>query len=200
MKELIVEIFEQISSVAFWEELLMQFYYLGPFVPIALTAIESLIPALPLAAIVILNVAGHGLFLGMIYSWIGASIGSTIVFYFFRKVIKRYFSRFVEKRPKLIKARDWVNNIKPRTLFLLGFTPFAPSSILNIAFGLSDFDDKTYIKTMLLSKFSMVAMMSIFGQSFVSAFKNPWFILVCAVLFIIMYFIYKKINKKHGMK
>ncbi len=200
MKELIIELFENAASVAFWEELFMQFYYLGPLVPIALTALESLIPALPLAAIVILNVAGHGLVWGMLFSWFGASIGSTIVFYFFRKIIKRYFSRFIEKRPKLIKARNWVNKIKPRTLFLLGFTPFAPSSVLNIAFGLSDFDDKTYIKTMLLSKFSMVAMMSIFGQSFVSAFKNPWFLLVCAVLFAIMYFVYKKIHNKHGLK
>ena len=78
----------QAVSLSFWEELLASFQNLGPLVPIFMAALESLIPALPLVAIVLVNVAAHGALLGFLYSWIGTCIGCTVVYWFFRAVCK----------------------------------------------------------------------------------------------------------------
>ena len=40
---------------------------------------------------------------------------------------------------------------------------------MHFAFGISDFDEKRYLITMLLGKGVMVAMMALFGQSLVSS-------------------------------
>ena len=47
---------------------------------------------------------------------------------------------------------------------MLALLPFAPSSFMHLAFGISDFDEKRYLITMLLGKGVMIAMMAVFGQ------------------------------------
>lgn len=73
---------QQLTSLDFWEKALDSFQALGPVVPVVLAALESIIPPLPLVAIVTLNIAGHGAILGFLYSWIGTCLGCTIMFFF----------------------------------------------------------------------------------------------------------------------
>lgn len=188
-----------ISTVEFWENIFHSFRILGPLAPILLAAVESLVPALPLIAIVALNVAAYGIIIGFLFSWIGACVGSTIVFLFFRKVVKRLFLKLVNRFAKVKKARDWVNGINPKALFLIAILPFTPSSFLNFAFGISDFDEKKYLCIMISAKAVMIFLLAIFGQSLVQALKNPVFIIVALVLVIILYVLSKKISKKHNL-
>jgi len=60
---------ERIMTVEFWVEALSAFKDLGPLAPICLALVESLIPALPLVAIVTINISAHGAILGFLYSW-----------------------------------------------------------------------------------------------------------------------------------
>ena len=53
---------------------------------------------------------------------------------------------------------------------------------MHFAFGISDFDEKRYLITMLLGKGAMVAMMALFGQSIVSSLKNPVYLILAVVL------------------
>ncbi len=199
MLESLVAWVQQLMTLSFWEALFAQFQYLGPAVPIALAAIESLIPALPLVGIVVLNVAAHGMMLGLLYTWIGASIGSTIVFLFFRHVVRRFFRPLAARYKALQRARDWVDGFNPAALFILAIFPFTPSSFLNIAFGVSEFSAKKYLCTMLCAKFVMISLLSLFGQSFVAAFENPLFIGVSIALLVAFYWGSKKMNEKHGL-
>ena len=75
--------------------------------------------------------------------------------------------------------------------------PFAPSSFMHLAFGISDFDEKRYLITMLLGKGVMVAMMALFGQSLVSAMKNPFYLVLAIAIWAGMYFASKHFCKKH---
>ena len=195
----VAEFIKLVSSVEFWEKCFYSFRILGPLAPILLTAIESLIPALPLIAIVTLNVAAHGIILGFLYSWIGACLGSTIVFLFYRKVLKRLFLKLFDRYAKVRKARDWVNNVNPRALFFIAILPFTPSSFLNFAFGISDFDEKKYLITMISAKAIMILLLAFFGQSVVKAFENPVFIILALVLVIVLYIISKKISKDNNL-
>ena len=96
-----MEFLHQLGTLDFWKTLLDGFGDLGPLAPIALAMVESFFPPLPLIAIVALNVAAHGGFLGFAYSWIGVLLGGTLMFLFWRRVVKRFF---LESRQPLRKA------------------------------------------------------------------------------------------------
>ena len=71
---------------------------------------------------------------------------------------------------------------------------------MHLAFGISDFDEKRYLITMLLGKGVMMAMMSIFGQSLVSSMRNPVYLILAVVLWGGMYFVSKKFCKRHNLE
>ena len=192
--------FHQLGTLEFWETLLDSFGDLGPLAPITLAMVESFFPPLPLVAIVALNVATHGGLFGFLYSWIGVALGGSIMFLLWRRVVKRYFWKIASRSPKLERAQQWVNRFDTSSLFMLTLLPFTPSSFMHLAFGISDFDEKRYLITMLLGKGVMMAMMSIFGQSLVSSMRNPVYLILAVVLWGGMYFVSKKFCKRHNLE
>ena len=190
----------QLGTLEFWETLLDSFGDLGPLAPITLALVESFFPPLPLVAIVALNVAAHGGLFGFLYSWIGVALGGSIMFLLWRRVVKRYFWKIASRSPKLEKAQQWVNRFDTSSLFMLTLLPFTPSSFMHLAFGISDFDEKRYLITMLLGKGVMMAMMAIFGQSLVSSMRNPVYLILAVVLWGGMYFVSKKFCKRHNLE
>ena len=189
----------QLGTLEFWQNLLEGFGNLGPIAPIFLAMVESFFPPLPLIAIVALNVAAHGGFLGFAYSWIGVMLGGTIMFLLWRRVVKRFFWKIASRSQKLEKAEQWVSRFDTASLFMLSVLPFTPSSFMHFAFGISDFDEKRYLITMLLGKGVMVAMMALFGQSLVSSMKNPVYLIFAIVIWAGMYWVSKQFCKRHDI-
>lgn len=194
-----MEFLHQLGTLEFWETLLDGFGDLGPLAPIALAMVESFFPPLPLIAIVALNVAAHGGFLGFAYSWIGVLLGGTLMFLLWRRVVKRFFWKVASRSEKLEKAQQWVSRFDVASLFMLSVLPFTPSSFMHFAFGISDFDEKRYLITILLGKGVMVAMMALFGQSLVSSLKNPVYLILAVLLWGGMYWASRKFCKKHDI-
>ena len=199
MGTMFIDGIHQLGTLEFWETLLDSFEGLGPVAPILLAMVESIFPPLPLIAIVALNVAAHGGLLGFVYSWVGVAAGGTVVFLFWRRVVKRFFWKVASRSEKLEKAQRWVSRLDVASLFMLSVLPFAPSSFMHFAFGISDFDEKRYLITMLLGKGAMVAMMALFGQSIVSSLKNPVYLILAVVLWGGMYWASKQFCKKHDI-
>ena len=189
----------QLGTLEFWQNLLEGLGNLGPIAPIFLAMVESFFPPLPLIAIVALNVAAHGGFLGFAYSWIGVILGGTIMFLLWRRVVKRFFWKIASRSQKLEKAERWVSRFDTASLFMLSVLPFTPSSFMHFAFGISDFDEKRYLITMLLGKGVMVAMMALFGQSLVSSMKNPVYLIFAIVIWAGMYWVSKQFCKRHDI-
>ncbi len=188
-------IWENLTSLDFWLNLLNSFKGLGPLAPIILAAIESIIPPLPLVAIVLVNVAAHGIFFGFLYSWLGTCVGCTIVFMVFRHLFRDRFLRFSDRHPKVLKARKWVEQTNAATLFMVALFPFTPSAFVNFAFGVSEFSRKKYLLTIYGAKLIMISLLAAVGQSAVSALKNPWFILISIGLLVVTYFLSKKVTR-----
>lgn len=189
----------QLGTLEFWKALLDSFGGLGPIAPIVLAMVESFFPPLPLIAIVALNVAAHGGLFGFVYSWVGVMLGGTLMFLFWRRVLKQFFWKFASRSQKLEKAEQWVSRFDVSSLFMLSVLPFTPSSFMHFAFGISDFDEKRYLITMLLGKGVMVAMMALFGQSLVSSMKNPVYLVLAVVIWGAMYWGSKRFCKKHDL-
>ena len=194
-----MEFLHQLGTLEFWETLLDGFGDLGPLAPITLAMVESFFPPLPLIANVALNVAAHGGFLGFAYSWIGVLLGGTLMFLLWRRVVKRFFWKVASRSEKLEKAQRWVSRLDVASLFMLSVLPFTPTSFMHFAFGISDFDEKRYLITMLLGKGVMVAMMALFGQSLVSSLQNPVYLILAVVLWGGMYWASKQFCKKHDI-
>lgn len=190
----------QMNTLEFWITFLEAFKDLGPLAPIFLAFIESLIPALPLVAIVTFNITVHGAVLGFLYSWIGSTVGCYLVFCFFRHIVKRYLVSWLKTKKTLKKGLDWVAQADARILFVLAMLPFTPSSFLNMAFGLSDFNQKTFFITLGLAKSLMMAGLAMFGGSLVLSFENPWYLLLAAAVLVILLAASRYTSHKHGLK
>ena len=199
MESTLISFVHQLGTLEFWQTLLDSFGDLGPLAPIFLAMVESFFPPLPLIAIVALNVAAHGGLFGFVYSWVGVMLGGTLMFLFWRRVLKQFFWKFASRSQKLEKAEQWVSRFDVSSLFMLSVLPFTPSSFMHFAFGISDFDEKRYLITMLLGKGVMVAMMALFGQSLVSSMKNPVDLVLAVVIWGAMYWGSKRFCKKHDL-
>lgn len=199
MESTLISFVHQLGTLEFWQTLLDSFGDLGPLAPIFLAMVESFFPPLPLIAIVALNVAAHGGLFGFVYSWVGVMLGGTLMFLFWRRVLKQFFWKFASRSQKLEKAEQWVSRFDVSSLFMLSVLPFTPSSFMHFAFGISDFDEKRYLITMLLGKGVMVAMMALFGQSLVSTMKNPVYLVLAVVIWGAMYWGSKRFCKKHDL-
>ena len=199
MESTLISFVHQLGTLEFWQTLLDSFGDLGPLAPIFLAMVESFFPPLPLIAIVALNVAAHGGLFGFVYSWVGVMLGGTLMFLFWRRVLKQFFWKFASRSQKLEKAEQWVSRFDVSSLFMLSVLPFTPSSFMHFAFGISDFDEKRYLITMLLGKGVMVAMMALFGQSLVSSMKNPVYLVLAVVIWGAMYWGSKRFCKKRDL-
>lgn len=193
------EFLHTISSMTFWSHLVARYASMGPLIPIVLAMVESFIPPLPLVAIVALNVAAHGPVLGFIYSWVGTCIGCTITFFFFRKLFGRWFEKLSVSHKYVKKAREWVDGTGGAALFLLIMMPFTPSAFVNFAFGISEYDAKKYLRTLYLAKLVMIASLAILGESAVKAADNPLFLILVVILFFVLYYLSKRVQKRQRL-
>lgn len=200
MQHTITQWLHQLMTLEFWLTLLDRFEGLGPVAPILLAMVESFFPPLPLVAIVALNVAAHGGLLGFLYSWAGVALGGTVMFLFWRRVVKPHFWKLAKRFQKLEKAQQWVNHFDTSSLFMLALLPFTPTSFMHLAFGISDFEEKRYLITVLLAKGVMVGMMALFGQSLVSSLKNPFYLILSVLLWGGMYWASKCFCKRHHLE
>jgi uncharacterized membrane protein YdjX (TVP38/TMEM64 family) len=199
MKDKLLLWLHLISTLEFWETALAGFECLGPVVPILLAMIESFLPVLPLVAIVTLNVAAHGALQGFLYSWIGTVLGSSLMFLFWRHVVRHCFWRVAQRSAKMKRAQAWVNRFDRRALFVLLMLPFTPSAFVNLAFGVSDFDERKYVVTLAAAKLVMIGLLAFFGKSLVYALEEPLFLVLAAAVILVLYWLSKKITKKNHL-
>lgn len=184
--------FEQFKTI------IDHFQELGFIIPILLTFLESVFPFLPLVVIVSFNIMVFGFSFGFIYSYIGAFLGSALVFTFYRLIVKRFFIKYLSNE-KIKKVFAWIEKQNKFLLFILICMPFAPSSLINFGYGLSDYKFKDFILILLIAKMIMIFLVSIsFHYSYLSLDDPRYFLIVLAVI-ILFYLVKKWLKEKHDL-
>src|SRR5690606_29089462 len=116
-----------------------------PLPGILLPLLEAFLPFLPLFLFVMANANAFGLGWGFLLSWLGASLGSLLVFLLIRKYGESRVLRFLQRNKNVQNLTAWFERRGFGPLFLLLCFPFTPSAIVNIVAGLSKINVYQYI-------------------------------------------------------
>ena len=142
----------------------------------------------------------HGLFLGLLLSWLGTTIGSYFVFLLVRYIGHHPRLRFLTGGNKIRTLIKWVdmNGLSP--LFVLLCFPFTPSVLVNIVAGLSNIHKKYYLLTLMVGKLVMIFMMGIIGHDIGSLLTNPWKLMMAGGILFLLWWIGKKMEQRLNHK
>lgn len=180
-----------INTVTYY---LSSFGFVGGFLLIVL---ESMFPILPFGLFVGLNILAFGNIVGYIMSYIATVIGTFLVFLFFRKIVKKYFTNYIEnpKRKKIRNLIDKITHMDFNTLVVIMAIPFLPTSVLNVAAGLSDMSYKKYLLVLIIGKISITYFWGYIGKSALESIKDPK-ILIKVIIMVLVAYIVSKIAEK----
>lgn len=172
--------------------------FLSVFFGVFAIILESIIPALPLALFIAINIIAFGNILGFIISWLSTVAGCTISFFICRK-----FRGFAENKFKNHKKTlDFINRvdeIKFSNLMLILAMPFTPAFSVNIAAGLSKMKYKKYLLALLISKTFIVYFWGYVGSTFLQNITNVDMLIHLAVIIAFLFVISKMITKKFNL-
>ena len=169
-------------------ELIRQYRSFGPLPGILLPMLEAFLPFLPLFLFVMANANAFGLWLGFLYSWLGAIVGAFFVFLLIRKFGQKRILVFLSRHPQVQKLMNWVERHGFGPLFLLMCFPFTPSAVINIVAGLSKISIAQYMLALTIGKMVMIFTISFVGYDLQSLVNKPLrSIIVAAIVFILWY-------------
>jgi len=203
-----------IESIQAWftldniQNLIEKYRALGPFPGILLPVLEAFLPFLPLVIFVTANANAFGLWLGFLYSWMGACIGAILVFWLIRRYGQKKLLASLPKHPKVRKLMDWLERHGFGPLFLLMCFPFTPSAVVNIVAGLSKINWIQYMLAVGIGKMVMIFTISFIGYDIESLITSPARTILVALIIFILWYAGKRVevrlnkgtNKDHNEK
>ncbi|UHA75012.1 TVP38/TMEM64 family protein [Paenibacillus sp. 481] len=181
-------------QVADW---LKQYSELGPLPGILFPFIEAFLPFLPLIVFVMANAAAYGLGLGFLYSWIGCCAGAFAIFWLARLFGGRFGAYIQRKMPASQKLFKWMQEKGFTPLFLLLCFPFVPSSIINVAAGISTISFRMFMIAVMAGKSVMIFMMAFIGHDWQGFITQPWRIIVALVVLLGLWYGGKKLEARY---
>ena len=169
--------------------------FLSVFFGVFAIVLESIIPALPLALFIAINIIAFGNFWGFIISWLSTVTGCTLSFFICRK-FRGFVERKFKNQEKVLGFINRVDEIKFSNLMLIISMPFTPAFSINIAAGLSKMKYKKYLLALLISKTFIVYFWGYIGSTFLQNITDVDMLIQLGVIVAILFLISKMIMKK----
>ncbi|GAB6931231.1 VTT domain-containing protein [Paenibacillus sp. JCM 10914] len=176
---------------------LQQYSRLGPLPGILLPFIEAFLPVLPLIVLVMGNSAAYGLWWGFLFSWIGVCLGSITVFWIVRKLGGNLGVHIQRRIPGSKRFFHWIEEKGFTPIFILYCFPFTPSSLVNIASGLSTVSGSTFMIAVMAGKSVMIFMVAFIGHDWQAFIYQPWRILIAALVLWLLWFAGKRMENRY---
>ncbi len=156
--------------------------------------LESMIPMLPLALFIAINLLVFGNVIGFILSWIATIIGCSISFFLFRYIKKKW-----RKKP----ISNWmqkIGNIPFSSLVIFLSIPFTPAFSINIGAGLSNMRFTKYFFALLLSKLFLVYFWGFIGTTLVESMTDIGVLLKLGSMVILAFLLSKWITNQFDIQ
>jgi len=106
---------------------------MGVIIGMLVIVLESMLPVLPLAVFIAVNMLVFGNIIGFIISWIATIIGCILAFTICRKKLSNGFYNRIKKDGKINNLMNKISNIKFPNLVIITALPFTPAFAVNIA-------------------------------------------------------------------
>lgn len=172
--------------------------FIALIIGMSLIILESIIPMLPLAVFIAINMLVFGNIIGFILSWIATIIGCTLSFYIFR-TLKNKAWKYISKKEKLVDLMKKIDKISFSSLVIILAFPFTPAFSINIGAGLSNISYKKYLLALLISKISIVYFWGFIGTTLVESITDIGVLLKIAVIILIAFILSKIVTKKFNI-
>lgn len=187
MQEAIQEIIKELQNFVLGSNMI-----LGLSVGFFVIILESIIPILPLALFIAINMIAFGNLTGFIISWIATVMGCSLSFFIFRKGLSNKLYKNIDNKPRTKKLMNIVSHISFSKLVVIMAIPFTPAFSINIGAGLSKLKYKKFLLASLIAKISIVYFWGFIGTTFVESITDIG-VIIKLLLIIIIAFILSKI-------
>ncbi len=168
----------------------------GPILACFLILFESMAPLLPLFVFITINFIYFGPIFGFILSWLFTVLGCLFSFFLFRKKMRHWFTKKIEKHSKFQKMMERINHLKCEQLTLLIAVPATPAFLVNICAGLSKMSFKKFLTSLSIGKIFLVLFWGIVGTSMIEALTHPVALIKVIILIVSSYICSKIVSKK----
>lgn len=192
MEEILQQFVVMIESFVEGNNIFLSIFF-GSFAII----LESILPMLPLAVFIAINMISFGNILGFLISWISTVIGCSISFFICRKG-RCFYQKKLKHQHKILSFINKIDTIKFSSLVLILAMPFTPAFSINIAAGVSEMNYKKYFIALLISKISIVYFWGYVGTTIVESVTDIGVMirlfLIVGLIFVCSKIITKKFN------
>lgn len=162
-------------------------YFVSIFAGMFIIILESMIPMLPLALFIAINMLVFGNIIGFFISWIATVIGCSISFFFFRHVKKRIFTH----KTSLNKWMNRIGQVPFSNLVMILSIPFTPAFSINIGAGLSNMKYKKYFCALLISKIFLIYFWGFIGTTLIESITDIGILLKLGSMTIVAFLLSK---------
>lgn len=170
--------------------------FISLFLGMGIIILESMIPILPLALFIALNMIIFGNFIGFIISWIATILGCSLSFFIFRKGLSKKIYKNIENKPKTERLMNVVSNVSFSKLVVIMAIPFTPAFSVNIGAGLSKMKYKKFLTACIIAKISIVYFWGFVGTTFVESMSDITVIIKLLIILLIAFLLSKFVINK----
>jgi uncharacterized membrane protein YdjX (TVP38/TMEM64 family) len=157
-----------------------------------LMAVQNLFTLIPLIALITLNITVFGFWNGYIWSFLTSISGAALSFYMTRYWFQSLFSKYMSH-----KLQEAIEEKGPWFVFIGRIFPFMPTSIINIAAGMSTMSHKTFIIATILGNMPYFLVLALISRGFTSI---SLYYQIPLLFSVILLFSFIKLRKKRKQK
>ncbi len=191
MQQIINDIIEYLKDLVLNNNM-----FISLFLGMGVIILESMIPILPLALFIALNMIIFGNLVGFIISWIATILGCSLSFFIFRKGLSKRLYKNIENKPRTERLMNVVSNVSFSKLVVIMAIPFTPAFSVNIGAGLSKMKYKKFLTACIIAKISIVYFWGFVGTTFVESMSDITVIFKLLIILLIAFILSKFVINK----
>lgn len=169
---------------------------IGIILGMLVIVLESMLPILPLAVFIAVNMLVFGNVLGFIISWIATILGCILAFTICRKGLSDKFYIKIKQDGRIDRFMKKISKIRFSSLVIITALPFTPAFAVNIAAGLSKISFRKFVANIAISKLAIVYFWGFIGTTFLESITDIKILIELGIIILGAYVLSKLVMKK----